>query len=81
MIKGLYTVRDEASGLYMTPTTSMTNEVAIRDFDYALKSNELMRFKPTDFSLWKIGDYDDVTGIVEAIPPQCIKRGTKHGKD
>lgn len=79
MIRGMYTVRDEASQLYMTPTTSATNEVAIRDFDYALKSNELMRFKPTDFSLWKIADYDDVTGIVEPIPPQCLKRGSKRG--
>lgn len=54
MIRGMYTIRDEASQLYMTPTTSPTNEVAIRDFDYAVKSNDLMRFKPTDFSLWKI---------------------------
>lgn len=79
MIRGMYTIRDEASQLYMTPTTSLTNEAAIRDFDFALKSNELMRFKPTDFSLWHIADYDDVTGIVESIPPQCLKRGSKRG--
>lgn len=79
MIRGIYTVRDEASGLYMTPTASITNEVAIRDFDYAVQSNDLMRYKPEDFSLWHIGDYDDATGVIDACNPQCIKRGTKRG--
>lgn len=77
MIRGLYTIRDEASGLYMTPTTNLTNDAAIRDFDFALKSNELMKFKPQDFSLWKIGEYDDVTGVIDADNPQCLKRGVK----
>lgn len=80
MIRNLYTIRDEASGLFMRPTTSETNDVAIRDFDYAVKSNELMSYKPTDFSLWLIGHYDDVTGVIESIDPQCLKRGEKRGR-
>lgn len=80
MIRGLYTVRDEASGLYMPLTVSETNEVAMRNFDYALAKNDLMHFKPADYSLWYLGDYDDVTGVVTGKNPQCIKRGVKGGK-
>ena len=79
MIRGVYTVRDEASGLFMQLQTNDNNDVAIRSFDFAMQSNELMRFRPEDFSLWYLGDYDDVTGILMAKDPMIIKRGVKRG--
>lgn len=77
MIRGIYTVRDEASQIYMSLQVSETESVAIRNFDYALKSNDMMMFKPEDFSLWCVGSYDDVKGIITAETPRCIKRGGK----
>lgn len=80
MIRGLYTVRDEASGLFMSLQCNENNDVAMRSFDYAMQSNDLMRFRPEDFSLWYLGDYDDVTGIVTGKDPMILKRGVKRGK-
>lgn len=79
MIKGIYTIRDEASTLYMDLQVSVNNDVAIRNFDYAMAHTDIMSFRPEDFSLWYLGDYDDVTGIIEAKPPKILKRGVKKG--
>lgn len=80
MIHGIFTIRDEASGLFMNLQTNDTNDVALRNFDYAMASNEMMKFRPEDFSLWYLGDYDDVTGVVTAKDPTILKRGVKRGK-
>lgn len=80
MIHGIYTVRDEASTLYMSLQVNDNHDVAMRSFDFAMQSNDLMRFRPEDFSLWYLGDYDDVTGLITAKDPTLIKRGVKRGK-
>lgn len=80
MIRGLYTVRDEASTLFMQLQVNDNNDVAIRSFDFALASNQLMQFRPEDFSLWYVGDYDDTTAIITPKDPICLKRGVKRGK-
>lgn len=80
MIRGLYTVRDEASTLFMQLQVNDNNDVAIRSFDFALSSNQLMQFRPEDFSLWYVGDYDDTTAIIIPKDPICLKRGVKRGK-
>ena len=80
MIKGLYTVRDESSGLFMDVQVNINNDTAMRNFDYAMAKNDMMAFRPEDFSLWYIGDYDDLTGIVDSKNPVCLKRGVKRGK-
>lgn len=80
MIRGIYTVRDEASTLYMSLMVNDTDAVAVRGFDYALSSNDLMKFRPQDYSLWRIGSFDDVSGIIDSESPVCLKRGVKRGK-
>ena len=77
MIYGVYSIRDEASGLFTGIQLSECNDVAIRNFDYALKSNDLMRFKPEDFSLYYLGDYDNVSGHIEVKDSMILKRGVK----
>lgn len=79
MIRGIYTVRDEASALYMGLQLNENNDVAIRNFDYAMTKNDMMNFRPEDFSLWYLGEYDDTTAIINPVPPQVIKRGVKKG--
>lgn len=80
MIRGVYTVRDEASGLFMQLQVNDNNDVAIRSFDFAMASNEMMKFRPEDFSLWYLGDYDDNTGVIDSKDPMILKRGVKRGK-
>lgn len=79
MIFGVYTVRDEPSQNFMQLQLHDNDELAIRGFDFAMQSNEMMKFKPEDFSLWYLGNYDSVTGILEPQNPRVIKRGVKRG--
>lgn len=79
MTRGVYTIRDEASALYMALQLNENNDVAIRNFDFAMAKNDMMNFRPEDFSLWYIGEYDDTTAIINPVPPQIIKRGAKKG--
>ena len=80
MIRGIYTIRDEASCLFMGLQINDNNDVAIRNFDFAMAKNDMMAWKPEDYSLWYLGDYDDVTGVIDSKNPQMIKRGVKHGR-
>lgn len=80
MIRGVYTIRDEASSLFMTLQVNDNNDVAMRNFDYAMQTNDIMKFSPSDFSLWYVGDYDDTTGIITSKDPLLLKRGVKRGK-
>lgn len=80
MILEIYSIRDEASGLYMGIQTEQTEQTAVRNFDFALSSNELMRFRPEDFSLWRVGCWDNQTGVLDACDPVIIKRGVKRGR-
>lgn len=45
-----------------------------------MANNEMMKFSPTDFSLWYIGEYDDETGLIEAKNPLKLKVGVKRGR-
>lgn len=69
MIRGMYTIRDEASALYMDIQLNVNNDMAIRNFDYAMAKNDMMGFRPEDFSLWYIGDYDDATAVINPKDP------------
>lgn len=81
MIHGIYTIRDEASATFMSLQLNQNNDVAIRNFDYAMEHNDMMRFSPTDFSLWYIGDYDDERGIIKPLDAGIkLKVGVKRGR-
>lgn len=77
---GIYTVRDEPSQAFMALQVHDNDELAIRSFDFAMSSNEMMKFRPEDFSLWYVGDYDSTTGIIEGRAPKILKRGEKRGR-
>lgn len=80
MILGVYTVRDEASAAHMALQLHAFDEQAIRAFDFAMQSNDIMKFKPEDFSLWYLGTYNDQTAVIEPQPPKLLKRGVKRGR-
>lgn len=71
MIKFMYAIRDEAAEVFLDPMIDQTDETAKRNFAYALKNNQMMGFRPSDFSLWQIAVYDSTSGSIE--PLQSIK--------
>lgn len=80
MIFHFYSIRDELSG-FMTPALETSDSVAIRNFQFAVDekhhSATIMSFKPSDFSLYKVGVFDTELGQVSpVIPIELICRGS-----
>lgn len=69
MIKQLFVVFDNKACIYGNPFTSPHQEVALRDFGYACQdqNSELSKF-PDDFSLLRLGEFDDETAAFNLLP-------------
>lgn len=68
MIFGVYAIRDLKSG-FMSPTVEVNNQVAIRNFSYAVLHNEMFDSFVSDYSFYRIGSFDSNTGIVKSCEP------------
>ena len=74
---GLYAMRDSATRQFLSISVDMNNDVAMRNFDFAMMNNEHLRFRPSDFALYRIGDYDSASGQIEPQQPECLRLGTE----
>ncbi|ALS03459.1 VP5 [Gokushovirus WZ-2015a] len=64
MIYGLYAVKD-AKSTYMPCIVDYNDASAVRNFEHAVQSPEsLMRSHPNDYSLFKVGTFDNETGLI-----------------
>lgn len=69
-------VRDQQSQLFTQPFTAASPGVALRSWANQLndpdnrKSDQVQH--PHDFTLWKIGEYDDQTGTIEGCTPEQL---------
>lgn len=71
MIWKMYSVFDAASKTYLQPFCSKLDAEAIRSFSTAFKDAGTPMFtSPLDFTLFRVGDFDDSNGIiaVEHVP-------------
>jgi hypothetical protein len=74
MQKRIYSVRDSKGEIYGQPFFKITHGEAERDFNMLANDPQstVSRF-PEDFDLYYLGDYDDVTGAILALPsPQHV---------
>ena len=73
MIYGIYSVRDAKTG-FLPPTTDVNDDSARRNFAYAFsKQDSLFVFASSDYSLYKLGEYDTDSGqVVPNNPPTWI---------
>nr|USL90263.1 MAG: DNA binding protein [Microviridae sp.] len=76
MIKGVYSMFDVCQG-FLTPIFEDNDALALRNFSFAMQSaNTLYRFRPTDFSFYKLGTFDTHDGTFELISPaELVARG------
>lgn len=66
MILGLYAVKDTKT-VFWKPFTHHNDLSAQREFSNLVNSgNELVVSNVADFELWKLGEYDDVTGEIKS---------------
>ena len=60
-----YTIYDVASGIYMRPFFSPADGQAIRGFkDIATDADHEVGKHPEDYTLYRIGTYNDTTGAI-----------------
>lgn len=81
MIFGVYSIRDHLSG-FQTPVIEENDALALRNFQMAIdqypreRGATLMSWRPSDFDLFKIGDFDSSAGrIFPLVPPELISSG------
>jgi len=69
----VYTIYDVASGIYMRPFFQQTDGQATRSFsDIALDADHEIGKHPEDYTLFRIGQYNDNTGKLEGEIPEKI---------
>lgn len=78
----LVAIKDTKIGAYQQPACVAALGAAIRAFEDATsnpeKNSDISRH-PADFELWKLGEYDDATGIItQENCPQFIQGGKDH---
>jgi len=74
MDKNLYTIFDKKSEIYAPPFVELTDGTAVRMVTDLLSTpNTPFAKYPTDYTLVRIGSYDELTGIPSSdIPPTTI---------
>lgn len=70
MIYNLYSIQDVMIG-FNAPFIMINEDVAKREYANYLKKTA----NPTDMRLFKVGTFDDSTGTVLPITPECIIGG------
>lgn len=66
----ILSVYDSKAEAYLPPFTSQTNATAIRSFEGAVQQeNSQFRMHATDYTLFCIGDFDEVLGIITPQAP------------
>ena len=74
MDKNLYSIYDKKSETYMQPFVELTDGTAIRQCtDLLLNTNSPFSKYPEDFTLMRIGSWDEVGGIpLGDTPPEVV---------
>lgn len=76
----VYVIRDQRT-TYMTPTFDYSDQSAVRNFEHAvLNKDSLFNTHSEDFCLYRIGQYDNHTGLITAeVEPVLILDGKDFG--
>lgn len=72
MTKFLYSIRDSKTS-FGVPFCEQSDASAQRGFSFAFHNqSSLVGFSPSDFSLYRIGTFDDVSAKLKSITPVFI---------
>jgi len=66
----IYSIFDSKSGIFSVPYFVINDNVALRSFADVVNDPSTTVFRhPTDYVLYKIGEFDDSTGRLTSITP------------
>lgn len=70
---GIYSVFDRKAAVFARPFTAPNDAMAMRSFLAAKQdpTTEIHKF-PEDFSIHRLGDFDDDTGHIQSQPPVAL---------
>lgn len=69
MIYGIYAIKD-AKTTFMPANVDYNDASAIRNFEHAVRQpDSLLQSHPADYSLWKIGIFDNETASIVSLWP------------
>lgn len=69
----VFAIRDSKAGAYLQPFYAPNVAVAIRLVALSGENNNSLLYKyPSDFELFQIGSFDELTGILEGEPHVAI---------
>lgn len=69
MIYGIYAIKD-AKTTFMPANVDYNDASAIRNFEHAVRqSDSLLASHPADYSLWKLGTFDNEIGTLVSLWP------------
>lgn len=74
-IFNIYAVKDELTNKFMQPTFIESENEALRLFKFQVNSIDLWKMNASDYSLFKIGTYDQASGTVIGIQPEKVIGG------
>ena len=72
MILEFYAVKDELANNYLAPTLMSNEDMAKRQFKSQINNIPLWKDNPADFSLWRLGTFDDESGEILYKPEKII---------
>ena len=75
MTINIYATKDELTNRFMAPSYFEDDAIATRQFRSNINNITLWKENASDFSLWKLGTYDDATGTIIGITPEKIIGG------
>lgn len=69
----IFSVRDQASESFGTPFFSPTDAAAVRNLvTAALDKDSMIAKSPSDYSLWNVGEWDDVNARILPKEAVCV---------
>ena len=78
MIVNLYAIYDRASGVYDGPLRGQTDDVVKRQFvDMCVASDHPVSQHPEDYTLFKVGSWNDGTGELIDVVPEKLMNGAE----
>ncbi len=76
MLMHVYSFFDTASGAYMRPFVAQADGEATRVFDDLVADREHPMGKhPEDYSIFRVGSFNDQNGALTVEPPECLVTG------
>ena len=66
MLSLVYAIKDDLRNMFHAPVYFKTEVEGARYFKTAINNNNELKYNASDFSFWKLGTFDDETGIFES---------------